>query len=98
MASQPASANTFTNIGAAGTVVLTNRGANLYNIVLPGTFVGSLEFYDSASAAGTAAGNLIYNIGLPLVNQYKTIELNFRTKNGLTYVATGTPTATIGWD
>lgn len=98
MASQPVSAAQYVNVGTLGTTVITDRSANLYSVVLPGTYVGSIEFYDSATAAGTAATNLIYNLGLPLLNQYKDIQLNLRTRFGLTIVATGTPTVLFTWE
>jgi len=89
--------NSGTYIVAAGTTVLAQSYGNLARVILPGTFVGSVEFYDSASAAGTAAGNNMYNIGLPLLNQYKNIDLDFPFKSGLTVVATGTPLLGVTW-
>lgn len=98
MSSQPASGDQWVNISAAGTTVTTNTNATLKRIVLAGTYVGSVEFYDSATAAGTAASNKIYDLGLPLLNQYKSINVNARVRNGLVYVATGTPIMTFTWD
>lgn len=90
--------NSGTLIQAAGTTVLSDLGpGNLMRVVLGGTFVGSIEFYDSRTAAGTAAGNLIYNLGLPLLNQYKNVELAFPFRMGLTAVATGTPILGVIW-
>lgn len=88
----------WTNVSAAGTVVTLNRQGVLKAILLPGTYVGTVEFYDSATAAGTAAGNNIYTVGLPLLRQWESIDVNANCKNGLTYVATGTPTLTFTWD
>ena len=98
MSSQPASGDQWVNVSAAGTVVTCNTNSTLKKVILAGTYVGSVEFYDSATAAGTAASNKIYDLGLPLLNQYKEIELNARTRNGLVYVATGTPIMTFTWD
>ena len=98
MSSQPASGDQWVNISAAGTTVASNTNATLKRIVLAGTYVGSVEFYDSATAAGTAASNKIYDLGLPLLNQYKNIDVNARVRNGLVYVATGTPIMTFTWD
>lgn len=86
-----------TLIGTSGTTVLETQPGRLHIIGLTGTFVGSLEFYDTNTTAGTAAGNLMYNLGLPLLNQYKSIDLDFPFKKGLTVVATGTPLAGIVW-
>lgn len=96
MSSQPIG-DQFTNVTGVGSVVVANTNVTLRKVVLPGTFVGSVEFYDSATVAGTAAGNNILNVGLPLLNQYRTIEVNARCKNGLVYAATGTPTLTFTW-
>lgn len=98
MANQPVTASQWKNVGTVGTNVISNIGVNLNNIVLGGTYVGSVEFYDSSTAAGTTAGNLIYNLGLPLLNQYKNIEVGLRARNGLVVVATGTPSLTFTYD
>lgn len=98
MASQPVTASQYRNVGTVGTTVISNQGVNLNNIIFGGTFVGSVEFYDSATAAGTTASNLVYNVGLPLVNQYKNVEVGLRTRNGLILVATGTPALLFTYD
>lgn len=95
---QPVAAAQWVNVGAAGTVVTSNQAATLCKVILPGTYVGSVEFYDTATAAGTAATNNVISFGIPLLNQYKEIELNAQFKNGIVYVATGTPTVTFTWD
>lgn len=83
---------------AAGTTILADQGpGRLVRAILPGTFVGSVEFYDSRTTAGTTAGNNIYNIGLPLLNQYRNIDFDFPFKTGLTVVATGTPLVGVVW-
>lgn len=90
--------NLGTFIIAAGTTVLSDQAGNLVRAILPGTYVGSVEFYDSRTTAGTAAGNQIYNIGLPLTNLYRNIEMDFPFKRGLVSVATGTPTVGVVWN
>lgn len=82
---------------AGGTTPLEVQAGILERVIILGTYVGSIELYDSASAAGTAAGNLIGTVGLPLTNAYKSIEFGFPFKKGLTVVATGTPISTIVW-
>lgn len=98
MASQPTSGDQGTLVIAAGTVVVSDKSATLKNIIFAGTFVGSVEFYDTKTAAGTAAGNNKYNVGIPLLNQYKSVEMNMRFRTGIVYVATGTPTLAFTWD
>lgn len=96
--SQPVSGDQWTAVSAVGTTVVKNTDGKLVRIILAGTYVGSVEWYDSATAAGTAAGNKIYDVGLPLTNAYKSIDLNARVRNGLVCVATGTPILTYTWD
>jgi hypothetical protein len=84
-------------IGTAGTTVLSDQGGNLVRTVFLGTFVGSVEFYDARTAAGTAAGNNIFSIPLPTTNQYKSVELDYPFKKGLVAVATGTPVLGVIW-
>ena len=98
MADQPSGGHQFTNITAAGSVVVSNTGVALKRVILGGTYVGTVEFYNSATVAGTAAANNIYTVGLPLLNQYKSIDINANARNGLVYVATGTPTMTFAFD
>ena len=95
---QPVAAYQYVNVGTVGTVLVTDRSCELHNIILTGTYVGSVAFYDCNTAAGTTATNNILTIGLPLLNQYKDITLSLRAKNGLVYASTGTPTITFGWD
>ena len=96
--SQPVGMHLGTYVIAAGTTVLSDEAGRVVRLVFPGTFVGSVELYDSRTTAGTAAGNNMYNVGLPLLNQYRNVELGFPFKKGLTVVATGTPTCAIIWD
>ncbi len=86
-----------TLIVAAGTTVLESQPGYLERVILLGTYVGSVEFYDSSTAAGTAAGNLMGTVGLPLLNQYKHLDMSFPFKKGLTVVATCTAIAGVVW-
>ena len=97
MASQPVSGDNWKYIVAAGTTVLSDKDVTLRKVVFAGTFVGSVEFYDSATAAGTAAGNNMYNVAIPLLNAYKEVEINAQGTRGLTAVATGTPILMVTW-
>lgn len=98
MASQPVSGNEYKIIVAAGTTVVSNIPVTLKNVAIGGTFIGSVEFYDSATAAGTAATNLLFSVGLPDVYQYRSVELDAKARTGLVTVATGTPTLTYTID
>lgn len=88
----------FKYVGTVGTTVATDRTGILRRVILPGTFVGTVEFYDSATTTGTAAGNFIHAQGIPLLRQYDSYEINATFRNGLTYVATGTPALTFTFD
>lgn len=94
---QPTSGAQGTLIQAAGTVVISNKNVNLKSVVFLGTYVGSVELYNSSTAAGTTAGNLVYNVGLPLLNAHKDVQINQELRTGLTYVATGTPSLIVTW-
>ena len=98
MANQPTTNSAYTYVAAAGTTVVRDSNVNLQRVILQGTYIGSVEFYDAATAAGTAATNEIYKVGLPLTNALKSIDLGLRTRNGLVVVATGTPTLTYTYD
>ncbi len=91
MASQPASYPTYKPVTASGTTVISDIPVNLAQVIVNGTYVGSVEFYDTAGTAGTAASNLLWNLGIPATKTNTTYPLNFRTNKGLVVVATGTP-------
>ena len=97
MSHQPVSGDNWRYVGTAGTTVLSDKDVTLRKVILGGTYVGSIEFYDSATAAGTTAANRIFDLGLPLLNQYKELELNAQGTRGLTVVATGTPILMVTW-
>ena len=98
MAQQPASAAGYIQVGTVGTNVISDVPVNLQNIIIGGTFVGSVEWYDTTTTGGTAASNLIFNVGIPATNQYRTVNLGLRTKRGLVTVQTGTPVLTYTLD
>ena len=90
--------NQGTLIVAAGTTILSNIPVTLKRVVLGGTFIGSVELYDSTTAAGTAAGNLMYTQGIPLLRQYDNVDIDVSTHKGLVAVATGTPSVGVYWN
>lgn len=99
MANQPYSGGQWGTIGGGvGTTVVTNRSGNLYRIVIPGTYVGTVTFHDAASAGGTSATSGIVTFGLPGVAPLQSVEIGARFRTGLTYEATGTPVITYVWD
>lgn len=99
MSFQPASGGfNWTAITAAGTSVLTNRSTSLVRVVVPGTYVGTVNVFDSATAAGTSASNQIISLGIPATTVAGNIEVGAKCSNGLTYAATGTPVLTLIWD
>ena len=87
----------WTAIAGVGSVVLSNQQTTLRRIVFPGTFVGTVTFYNSDTVAGTAAGNQIISLGLPVTSTPQTITLNANCTNGLVYAASGTPTMNVSW-
>lgn len=91
MATQPTSYPTYKAIGTSGTTVVSDLPVNFNQVIVNGTYVGSVEFYDTTTAAGTAASNLIWNLGIPATNINKLYPLNLQTRKGLVVVATGTP-------
>lgn len=101
MASQPASGAIYTVIqGGVGTTVLSPNETVLRGVMWGGTFVGSIELYDSATAAGTAAGNKVWAMGIPLLKYPESLSFGdngITMRNGITYVATGTPVVTVIW-
>lgn len=98
MSFQPASLSQWTNVGTVGTVLLTDRQAGLVRLVIPGTYVGSVAFYDCNTIAGTSATNNIFTLGLPATSTPQDIQIGAQCKKGLVYASTGTPTVTIIWE
>ena len=79
-----------TRITGAGSVVISNHQGIFHRLIIPGTFIGTIAFYDSSTVAGTAAGNLLFSVGDPthaVYPQVFPIGINYR--NGLVYAAAG---------
>lgn len=98
MAGQPATGFQWTNIGTIGTTVIADRSARLVRVVVPGTYVGTVNFDDTRTAAGTTATSRILSLGIPNTNVGGNIEIDANCKNGLLASATGTPVITVIWD
>lgn len=82
-------------IGTIGTVVQRNAPCVLERIVIPGTYVGTVNFHDIASAAGTTSTTSKLIIGLPATGVPTSVMCGFVMKKGLVTEATGTPNLTI---
>ena len=89
--------NNFTSIGVAETTLITARQAALKNLVVRGTGNGTLEVYNSPTAAGTAAGNRILTIPFLSVVAPAVHKLNVNFTQGIVATVTGTIQAGIGW-
>lgn len=81
--------------GGTEIAVVSDTPVTFQKLVIGGTYVGTLAIYDSPTAAGTAAGNLIVTVGLPTTNLFRSVDYQIKLKNGLTYEATGTPVLTL---
>src|SRR3990167_7663283 len=80
-----------------GTTVISNKPATVKRVVWGGSYVGTIELYDSATAAGTAATNLITTVGIPLLRYPFSLEVNLHCKNGIVAVESGTPAQIVVW-
>ena len=98
MSSQPISGDQYLAVGTIGTTIVSDQAATLKRVVYPGTYVGSVSFYDSATIAGTAATNLVYTAGLPGVRFPVSVDVGAQFKNGIIATALGTPVLLFTWD
>lgn len=83
--------------GGVGTTVVKDMGGVLYSVVVPGSYVGTINLHDSPTAAGTSSTSQIISLGLPNTNIPFALGLGVNFKKGLVYQATGTPVVTIVW-
>ena len=84
-------------ISGVGSIVLSDQQTTFRSVTLSGTYVGTVVFYNSATVAGTTAGNQIISLGLPATSDFRTISLNKNCTNGLVYAASGTPVMNVSW-
>lgn len=89
--------NIYAGTQGPGTTVITARSATVKRIVWGGTYVGTINLHDSATAAGTSGTSSIISIGNPLLVYPHSLEVNYHTKNGLVIEETGTPTHRVIW-
>ena len=82
-------------IGTIGTVVQRAIPSVLHTIQ-PEVSTGTVTFYDSATAAGTAASNRVYTTtGGTAIQDCFTRNLDAQFRNGIVTVALGTPIMTF---
>ena len=65
MAQQPVSGGQWTSIGTIGTVAITDRPATLVRVILPGTYIGTVNFHDAYLTSGTTATSQVFSLGIP---------------------------------
>jgi|SRR3990167_3236482 len=99
MSSQPVSGDNWAVVGTGvGTNVVSAGPSVLKKVVIPGTYVGTLNIHDSASASGTTGTSQILSLGLPATVLAQNINLEVNCRYGIVYQATGTPKAVITWE
>lgn len=98
MSTQPLDGGMYVAVGTSGTVVVSDSKATLIRIVVPGTYVGTIQFHDSVTAAGTSATSQVIAVGLPATSTPMSLQIGANFKKGLMYQATGTPVLTFVWD
>ena len=84
--------------GGVGTTVLKDTSGVLHRIIIPGTFVGSIQFDDASASTGTVAASQILALGNPTTTFPQVVEVGVQLRHGLVYRATGTPTVTVVWE
>lgn len=87
----------WTSVSGVGTTVVADRNVILKRIIVGGTYVGTINFHDSASAGGTTATSQVLSLGLPATSIPFDLDVNTNLKNGLVYQATGTPVLLFTW-
>lgn len=83
--------------GGTNIIATSTNDTVLRSLIIPGTYVGTVTFYDSATVAGTSSTNQLISIGNPTTSIPQVLSLNFKCFNGLTYNAAGTPVVTFTW-
>jgi len=84
-----------TVLGGTASAVQQSHDGVLQRILVGGTFVGTIAFYDSATIAGTTATNEVWSFGNPTTTFPQAYEIGANLRSGLVYTATGTPVLTF---
>ena len=91
--SQPVSSYKPIRFQSPGTTVVSGVPITIHNLVRAAILAGTVDMYDSATAAGTAASNLILSLGTATTMEAGGLQvktLDWETRKGLTIVASGT--------
>lgn len=95
---QPESGFSYTRVsGGVGTTVLKDAPGYLKSIIIPGTYVGTIQIDNATTAAGTVASSQVLSLGLPTTSVPLTLPIDAQCNQGILYRATGTPVVTIVW-
>lgn len=89
--------NIFTGTAGPGTTVVTNAPATIKRIIWGGTYVGTINVHDAATAGGTSGTSSVISLGIPLLRYPESLEINYHVKNGIVVEETGTPTHRLIW-
>ena len=96
MAQPVSSSGRFTAVsGGVGTTVVSSVPTNFVRVIVPGTYVGTINFHDASVAGGTTATSQVFSLGLPASSIPFYIDVGIHCQKGLLYQATGTPVVTI---
>lgn len=83
---------------AAGTTVISARSGMFLRVISGNNKTGTATFYDSSTAAGSAATNYIIAVNNTSGTEPVGLEVGTRFKNGLIAVVGGTTDMTVIWD
>ena len=83
---------------AAGTTLIATRTGMLLRMVSNGNKTGTVTFYDTNAAAGSAASNFIASLNNTSGTEPMATEIGTRFKTGLIAVVGGTTDVTVIWD
>ena len=89
--------NIFAGTAGPGTTVVTPAPATVKRVFWGGTYVGTINIHDAASAAGTSGTSSVISLGIPLLKYPESLEINYHCKNGIVVEETGTPTHRLVW-
>ena len=82
---------------AAGSTVVCARNGVLANLVIGADKEGTVTFYDSATAAGTSATNLMFAINNNSGSIPTNVLINTRVRDGIVAYKGGTTDMTVVW-
>ena len=89
--------NFFYGTAGPGTTVVSAAPATVKRVIWGGTYVGTIDIHDAATAAGTNGSSSITTIGIPLLRYPDSLEINLHCKNGIVVAETGTPVHRVVW-